>query len=315
MLFRYIDFILLPIIFFIIKQIYFKPYDLYLNYNSLNFDVYLLFRSVLGNFYYLLYQLPVSFIGNFLNIESFIILIIIYIILNKYFLNIKDKIIFDQRKKAFFIGFFILFLAIFPYAAVGKIGALYSYSDRFQLLTPLGISILIVSSVFIVNLTKRVTVNIFVLFIIGFSSMHIKVKYDMLVDSFYTLAIEENFKYSKVIKSNSTFIIDNNIKNKLVYNRDLSYYEWNGRLKKIFANDKRLMINKFDELESKKDIVSYKEYNFSNCIYSDPIYLELNIKKDILLFDTFKLLYLELMDKKLFYTHLKELVVINYEKY
>jgi hypothetical protein len=74
------------------------------------------------------------------------------------------------------------------------------------------------------------------------------------------------------------------------------------------------MVKTLGSLNSVKQYKNYKQYNFSSWKYSEPIYLSINIKKNINVFETIELSYLELFDKNKFKKQINYLIKIKYEK-
>ncbi len=144
---RRLDIISLPVVFFMLKAIYFAPSGRYagtssfsgLGYNTVTLDG-LWYGSWMS--LWAIYQASVMAINAAIaNVSSVIIPLIA--LLAVYFTKIA--LVEDEplRNRRFYwgmllVGLLLLYLAVFPYAAVGKIGLPFDWYSRYQLLTPLG---------------------------------------------------------------------------------------------------------------------------------------------------------------------------------
>ena len=141
----YIDFLIIPVIFFVIKNIFFAPLGLYAagNYNKITL------KSILSSFSQIFPAFKMSFIDvfnlsfSFINWNDAVLLLILGTILFFWF---KRKFIVNNEEKEsskndiyfFILGIFIFFAAIFPYLIVMKMPSIYDAESRHQLLVPLG---------------------------------------------------------------------------------------------------------------------------------------------------------------------------------
>ncbi len=120
-----------PILFWLIKNVWFRPTGKYESYNQ-NFS--------LLNFPY---QVKATALGIFsadVNIFMFLISLVFLAVVLKNF-----KFSEFVRLKVLFIGFVILFLGCLPYWVVGLIPSDEEWNSRHQLLMPFGLSLILVS--------------------------------------------------------------------------------------------------------------------------------------------------------------------------
>jgi hypothetical protein len=136
----------LPLVYWSIKNIWFKPSGIYSDYNQ-HFD--------LSN---LPYQIKTSFLSSFSLTFSFIALIIAFCLLYLIWWNLALPN--SINVKTLFLGFAILILGAFPYWIVGLIPSDQDWMSRHQLLMPFGLS-LILSYILLKN--SRVNKILFVL--------------------------------------------------------------------------------------------------------------------------------------------------------
>lgn len=305
-----IDFILLPVFFFIIKSIYFVPSGLYQGYNSLGLIS--LIRAPIG--------LAASFFSSLIEPinDSFSLFSYFWVIILILFLITKDdnKVTVykhhDLRWLQMGIVFFLL--GTFAYVAVGKLPHSYDFESRHQLLLPLGFSFIIYFSIQILasklSLSMYMRKNILFIFIIAFISQNIYVNYKYKIDWFYQVSLEENMKSSKLIKEHTTFVVDMDLENHLANERTISFYEHNNRLQKVFHSDNRLMINKSDNFNNIKIYRDYKQYGFGSWIYEKPIYLKIYNKEQSFV-NMLKIFTYEFINRKQFRILVKDLLVIK----
>ena len=315
-----IDFILLPIVFFAIKSLYFIPSVANTNYNIITAGKLLLAPfGILASFYFS-FILPI--------VESFSVLHLAAVFIILYFL-------FESRKQGnsninlvqsywfFGLGALLFALAVFPYVAVGKFPA-DTWGSRHQLLVPLGFSFMFYFLVNIVvkrfQLSQYIKIFILNAFVIIFVSQSVYQGYLYKKDWLYKSAIQQNFKDSDLIKNNTTFIVRKNLGEVLVNESMLRYYEYTGTLRSAFGDDKRFMTFSNDHLQLNRsgnghDLKNNKQYNASNWNYQPPIYLNIDMEYNTNSNHTFKriiyLMYLELFNQQKFRQFVKQLVTIT----
>lgn len=314
------DFILLPVLFFIIKSIWFLPTGVYgSDYNRISIYMILNPKAYIESF-------ATSFLEPFfatLNTISYItVIFILFSIIwacvskKKY---ISDYACANKNNIALMIlGILIFVFGSMPYIAVGKIPSSEDWSSRFQLLLPLGFAI-----VFYYGLGFLFKIKVFgyilIYFILAFCYTHIIEQIRYNIDWFYQQSIVENYKGNKDIKNHTTFILENRIQNKFAQNRLLRFYEINGMSKMAFGDDRRLFAYNQNQLELySKNYRDFDEFNFSSWIQEDvvAVYLKSNenfeasSKKNKI--KTFlRLKYYELFDKEKFKNLVKDLVTIE----
>lgn len=279
-----VDFLLLPIIYFIYKKTFLVPYDLYANYNQISI------KNLLN-------------IGNILvqTYEAMTIEMLVYLLSNIYVIcisallaffvsikiNIKEPIFNNKIILLFGLSAILFILAVFPYAAVNKLPVIENANGRFSLL--LGISLALTFIGFSASLSKvfygyknKVFVFIMSFIIILMVAKNVEQQYKLNLDWFYKVSLIENFKQNKVIRDNTTFVINNYLYKKLVF-KSMGYYDWTGMLKKAFGDTKRLMITpsgkkKFPTAYLKLRV--YKHYNSFEW-NGNLNFIEVNVKENI----------------------------------
>jgi len=307
-----IDFIVLPILFFVVKLNYFKATGLYASYNSLGFASILKAPvGILVSFYTSLVD-PIS--QSFSLFYYFWIVPLFFIIFYKSKEAIEESEIENNNYMFLYLGIILYVLAVFPYAAVGKIPGLNGFDSRHQLLIPLGFTFIVYFIVKIISsklqlkyYTREVILNFI---IVAFVSQSIYSNYKYKLDWFYQVAMEEQMKESTLIRDHSTFSMDVKLHGMLANNRNISFYEHNGRLKKVFGEDSRLMLDKNKKLDSVVKYKKYKQYNFSSWRYETPI--DLRVIKVAQPYSVYlKLLFYEFYDEEKFRLLAKNLIDVK----
>ena len=316
---RYVDFIALPIIFFIIKVIYYKPTGLYAGYNSVGDTsifkiIFNLFKSFDTSLFNVIHQ------ALYVSLPFWLVIIIILFVYKKYKFKKEKLSLNDNSKYLLFFGVLIFLLAVFPYISVSKLPKVDNFSSRFQLLTPLGLAFIFYFGINLI--TKYFKFSLFLrqslLFILIFSFIgkNISDYYKWQIDSLYMTSVMMNFKDNGKVKDNSTFILNNNIVDKLIYGREPPFYEWNGMMKKAFLSENKLVISfkQYKDIESIIDQQKYIEYNFVNWVQGDIILLNITynyMQKRNSNTRISKLFYLKFMDYNRYLEEVEKLTYVS----
>lgn len=319
-----VDFILLPVIFYIIKSIYFVPSGIYQQqgYNKINIENIL----NLNNYYH-------TFLWSFIdpiklsveNISPFIIIAFVLLLLLSNLFSRQNN---EMNKKDIYlliIGFVVFFLGSFAYLAVGKVPNLNDWESRFQVLLPIGFSFILYYGIQIISnlLNFKVVIKYFLylILIISFVSFHLKEQLKYNIDWFYQQSIIENFKISEQIIQNSTFVVENELYSKLAKSRVLRYYELNGMSKDAFSKDDKLFVSNENQITLLEDLKTHKEMNYSLWEKEPPIYFKMKENPNVpfnkgqvqTLKYFFMLKYLEIFNQIQFKKEIKNLVFFEFK--
>ena len=313
---RYPDFICLPILFFYIKTNYFVPYGLYENYNAISWDYFKqhIIENIQLSFKHAFYK-PLS--QAFIVVQRFWLLslaamgfLFLYLQKNRSTPSNNDgRLTFITLMMCLGLLFFVL--AIFPYAAIGKVPSLFYFSSRHMLLVPLGLSLCLYSGILLIERKNRV-LGQFVLIAL-LASCVIKNVHDQalyLKDWFYQVALEEHYKENTAIREHSTFFFRTNIP--FANSRSMQFYEHNGRLRKVFGNDQRFMGDNLREINTYADHKPYKRYNFSTWTLSSPVIVNVQAEPSHSITNNsfLKLLVCMLTDEAIFRYEAKQLITL-----
>lgn len=309
---KYSDFIVLPIVYWVIKTLYFTPYGLYAEYNQLS----------LKKLYYvpqlLLLSLYTSFVELFKQLfitNSFILLIILGIVIFPLLQNRCSQKANDRKFMFFYFGWFLFFLAVYPYTAVGRNPGLIDWNSRHQLLIPLGVSIIIIYGIKILIPFERIQKIFYSLFISSFLLTNISLYIDFQKDWYKQVSLIENFKTNEIIKGNTTFLFDD--RTELNANHRLyRFYEYSGLMKYVFGRETKFGDTKqnFDGIGEKTQYLNV-HYNLKDYKIKNPEYVvEIHENKTIHKKDLIRLKYLELFMPDKLRENVRELIVLKYQK-
>jgi len=302
-----LDFILLPFLFFIVRALFFKPSGVNADYNA--FDIWMVLGTPV--------TIPMSFYSSFLEpiSQSFITLAPFWIFaLGVFLISFKNHgkdIVESNRSDVYFLllGGLFFILAVFPYLVVGKMPQLGDFASRHQLLVPLGFAFILYFFIKVFasrsNLSKQLMTKVLVVFVLAFTAQNVYTNYLYKVDWFYQVGLEEHIKDSEVFKKNSTFVVsmDNDIlKLRTIMNAGEHTY----RLKKIFGDETRLMIDKSEVGVNFNELKKRKVSGLSSWVRQDPIYLKITKGR----FHR-KLFFYEFFDKERFKDLAKKLIFIE----
>lgn len=332
---RHFDLFVLPIFFWILKSLYFRPSGLFEDYNSITLKRIMLspFTYIQSLFYSVLDPINLS-IDTILSMLIYVMLIVvlIYTILKRmdpkriYHAdhNENDKHTF----RLFILGFFILFFGVFAYHAVGQQPRLNGWAHRHQLLVPLGASFIVfygLKFLFIrLNIPRRIENFVFSLLLAGFVVTNLNTFIEYQRDWFKQLSLIEHFKNSDIIKNNTTFMFINNTNNLDVNHskgkRVYRFFEYTGLMKYAFGTETRfgvdierynaVGIDKYRILSkypyNSMSNYSFKEFDYNVIIENGEFYLK---SRSVL-----KLLAKKILQPDEFKNRIADIIQLRFEK-
>lgn len=274
---KYIDFIVAPVVFWSLRNIFFKPYGLYEAYNVVN--PVNLFKSI--------YYIPVTFITSFITpldqafqfLYSNPAMIIIFTLLIS---RLVHKKYFSMPEKAgvndvWLLGFGVLAFAFgaYGYLAVNKIPASCdAWSGRYQMLIPLGASFIIVYLVriFFNNGKARILAYSLLIVLFVYANFTGYLKYQQ--DWFKELSLIENFRESEILKNNASFTFNDKTVSLNARNRIYGWSEYAALMKHAFGDERRfgagyLREDFFKDIET---IIPQGQYNIREYKMQKPQY-------------------------------------------
>lgn len=285
LVFGHLDYLILPILFWIIKTLYFIPTGHYADYNKLTLEgikkapalmkttfntsfVQILKASLKGMTF------PYILIGLLLGI------LVIWLIRHQQAAFKKNLRWYGYLGFAVF-GVLVFFMAVFPYNALGIKPSNYDWNSRHQLLIPLGAAMMICfGSEFILRMVdKKGRVSILILSFITLMFIRINVLgyFEYQRDWYKQQGMIASFENSTIIKDNTTFIIKDHFSAANAASRKYRFYEYSGYLRDIFGEETRFILPETSYVEAKSDIYAFKSffdpyYNLSSYVPIEPEY-------------------------------------------
>jgi hypothetical protein len=277
---HYFDYLSLPVLFWMITNIFFAPQGLYQGYYTPDFspiaiiDIYLNFLTVAvyGQiFHYLKLLFVSSFVGPFiLSISLFLFL----------FYRLPFDILEDYSTKYFplkiMFGFGLLLMGIFPYAAVGLYVTPYGWSSRHALLIALPVGLLVVvcfdfiviqtCKIFqvlipsisyskqIIIISKLETALLLVL-VIACTLSTLSVYFTWQARWIKDRSIMTKLSTMPIAKKTSMFIVYDYF---LIGSEPYRYYEWASLFKQVWGTESRIGVDFRHSPESY--LKNYKDY-------------------------------------------------------
>ena len=302
-----LDFVFLPFVFFTVRSIFFKPSGLNYDYNSFDWHMILSMPITILISFYSSFLEPIS--------QSFSTFIPFWIFgLLVFLLPFGDKSANLTGDKKHYLRFLLLgclffVLAVFPYLAVSKLPQLGDFASRHQLLIPLGFAFILYFFIKFfaasVGAKNQLTTQVLWIFILAFTAQNIYINYQYKLDWFYQVGLEEHIKDMDIFENNTTFVVD--MEHDLLQLRHImNEGEHSHRLKKIFGNEKRLMMDK-SEVEkvlnnSEKSLASASK----SWVYSEqePVYIRITkgrLHRKIFFYEFFDQEKFKFFAKKLIY--------------
>ena len=316
-LLRNIDLLMLPVLFWIIKSVFFRPYSLYQGVNAISiiniiWTPYHFYNLVLKSSFFDVIRLSLDVFNNHIVVTSGTTLML-WIILKRFkYIHVDDSN--GNQLTGIFAGIFIFYLGVFPYLAVGKVPYISDWESRHQLLVPLGVAIILC---YVSKFFFRREVLLFVLsFIIAiFIVTNISSYIAFQRDWYKQLSLIENFKLNEIIRSNTTFLMSDETLYLNANRREYRFYEYTGLMKKAFKNEKRFAVN---ERSYKKDYGYYSQFisdkhNLADYIWKEPEY-RVNIKHGTFMmsyFNVAKLRFYEMFGTSAFMPNIKNILKID----
>lgn len=222
----------LPLLYWLIKNTFFKPYAAYQGYNQ-NIS----FENVVT---------PIKImVLDFFNFRTFfpvnlLLFVAVYAVLTR--IHVKD-LQREERFKYGLFGLFTLVVGVLPYLLVGLPPTFRDWNSRHQLLMPLGASLMI--GVIVIGRTGIHKIALAIVFSISLSFTFMNyLAYSE--DWEKQMGIIEGIKKSIVIDECSVILINDKTEIQNVFGRYYRFYEWNALFKVSTGRQDRLVISSKD---------------------------------------------------------------------
>lgn len=265
--FKHLDFFVVPVLVFMLKSLFFKPYGIYEGYNGFSL-IFLLSApySLIVGVDQSLFEPFISFFKFKLSYSLLFILTSIsyYVVIEKF-----QKPQFSLPKLVF--GLLLLVVSILPYVVVGKIPYFASLSSRHQLFVSLGVAFILVY--LLAKIIKNVKLLCFVYCLLAsmcvIENMYFCTIYQR--DWLKKDAIMCCLKEMKDLEHMHTVLVEDKLQC-FYENHHYLYYEWNGIFKEVTGVADRLAVDTHSDffLAEHKTYMPYGNYNMKDYIYSLP---------------------------------------------
>jgi hypothetical protein len=256
-LYSWLDFILLPFIYWIIRSIFFQPIGVLAEqqYNEPNIGAILL--SPLKLISVFLTNIFGLFSEAFAPIAESVVIGIAFVIffgLLYMFFNKQKQFLalIHDRKYFLIIGIYLFVAGAFPYVAVGKPPSFSGFGDRLQILLPFGTSFIIlymlslVKSFRLQKITFAVIISAFVI-----ANINAQIKYTK--SWFKQESLLMHFKEEPLLTPHKNFVLIDRTTDYNENERGIAFWALSGMLRSVFKDESRFAI----------EVNDFKYYNGS----------------------------------------------------
>ena len=277
-----LDFFFLPVLFFVYKHFFLQPSGLYaeIGYNEITLigllkAPFMTLIFIAYQFYGILIEIKEKVFSDLFGVVFFLCLgFILFIVIKKFFrLNIS---VLENREKLFLFltGFILLFLAIFPYAVVGKMPSFMGYATRHQVLIPFGFSLIVVVLCTVIIKRNNVSYLLLSIIISIFITTTFLQQVQYIKGWLKQESIASSLDHISFDDTPSTVLVQDNTEYLDATERDLSFYSWAGILK-LNKEKEHFFWIEVDEFYKRKpllpNILSEKSrFNMTNYNLKDP---------------------------------------------
>ncbi len=311
---KYLDFLLLPFFFWVIKKTFFTPHQSFKAYNSLSPDY--------------LTQLPKNLIlalaqSNLFPLFLFLLFVIGAIISKK--IEMK-KLTPNRLLQIFIVGLFLLLMAIIPYLLVGKIPRNFDWDSRHQALIPLGASLSLFALIKIISesFSNKIFKLLSWICVLIFGLQHLNAYYQYQKDWYKQKSLIHSMRSIKEIKLAGPIIFIDKTTWPYAMKRYLRSYEYHGLLISAFRNKNHIGSYNLDELQELAGKIgqgSWGEHLYQDFKPGEYLitYVEIEENRKPNFFDILQLIFLERFRPQEFSqkvkTYLKLGVSLSQQKY
>ncbi len=351
-LLKYPDFIILPMIYWIIKIIYFQPIAFWAGYNHVGFwGIITSPIALLKTIYTSFLKLPIFSLSNILNVNMLIPFVVItafsFILIRKTifrtshetlfkidFITLKFSFINPIRIPILIIIGIILFLAgTFSYNVVGHIPRFSPVGSRDQILLGFGTAFILFDLLrWFINIIiiHKYQLHVFIFSLSILTSLFIVTNINQNIDALRAYLFHESvkidFKSSEEMKTGKNFVFKDNF-NSIFWRKSLRYYSLSGMAKEVFDEQTRLIIPQqnvkqvlnYFQYYSREEYLHYlKAVNMRDIKFDGTfdynIYAKIG-KYNLSSYNILKLIYLKYCDEELFINNIDNISSLIFEKY
>ncbi|OGS08954.1 MAG: hypothetical protein A2270_04615 [Elusimicrobia bacterium RIFOXYA12_FULL_51_18] len=263
---KYFDFFILPLVVFLLNKYFFPPLGEYAaeNYNAIDPLRALMAPLIMVKSFWVnvVCVLRESFFGHG---AFFLLFILIAAVLRLLVLHGRVKNEFTGNElKMFLVGILAFAAAAFPYIVIGK-NPMPGSVDRFQLLLPLGSSIMVYYGLKLLlgRLSRPIVILILLAFIAG--NMRTAIAYQRFW--YKKTALMEYLKASEEIKNHSTFLVADRTVYMHPIPYELAFYEFAGFFRAIYGEQTRIAFYLPGDIDSITKIRAFGRERFNTRDY------------------------------------------------
>ncbi len=315
-----LDFLAIPLLFFFVKNICFPVYGVYADYNKINFST--LFVSVIKTFVLIpatLEAVLLNYINRFNSVEKILMLIVGCFVFLRSLPQKNDQIMSIRRNVyILLVAFFVLFMGIFPYVAVGRSSIdTTGVQGRDSILLSFGIAIVIYA---LTNYCSDNLKNTVCAVLILLGALHFNLWYwEYQKDYYNQLSFEAKIDLP-YIRSHQNFIVINKSRSKIEGDR---FYSFSHNARHVFDNKENhvflcglsdLAYLKTSFLSTRKECMldGWKDIDSSYNVLDGILIFESNIsKKNALKMKVEELFFLEKFRKSIYGSGKLELIELS----
>ncbi len=352
-LLKYPDFIILPIIYWIIKMIYLQPINHFEGYNHVGFSGLLLLPiRLLITIKESFLELPIFSLSNILSVDMFILFIVItafsFILIRNTIHRISHetlfKIDFITPRYSFInpiripilliIGIVLFLAGAFPYNVVGHVPRFSPvYHSRHQILLGIGMAFILFDLFrWVINIViaHKYQAQVFIFSLSIITSLFIVTNISQNIDALRAYLFHESvkidFKSSEEMKTGKNFVFKDNF-NSIFWSESLRFFSLSGMAKEVFDEQTRLIILESDvkRLQNSSQYYLSEDYLFylKTCNIRDIEFdgtFDYNIYAkqstyNLSPYNILKLIYFKYCDEEIFFNNIDEISSLIFEKY
>lgn len=229
---KYCLLIILPLVYFASKKLWFSPYGMYKGYNE-DFN----FLKVI--------KAPILQVANLFEANISLGLCALMLLVSASLIN-RFEFAANQAKtnvKLWILaGCVILIAGGFPYWLLGRVPTFNAWSSRHQLLMPLGAAVLL-AGIILTRSSHSARKYLFIMIASVSLTYDIESYVSYYADWQKQKQLIALFKDNKEIEHASLIIFEDQSRSKNYQHREYAVHEWNGLLENAFGDQKRLGIN------------------------------------------------------------------------
>jgi hypothetical protein len=227
---RKLDFIALPFAYWIVKQVYYRPYGLYAGYNE---------HFSLRNLVMCPFSMALDSTRLQINAVLFICLIAFCLLVLKKPENSPNK---SGSIYMLLAGTAALLFGVFPYCILGLTPTFFDWSSRHQLLFSLGVAVLLTYLLkYFSTESRRLAL---VIMVAGSIAISIQTYYELSLDWCKQREIMALIAQNDQIRKAQVVVFDDHTDN--ARQRVYRFYEWNALMKHALGDERRLGLNQRD---------------------------------------------------------------------